>query len=175
MIIPRMVSDSSNLVGPRLLLVEDSPEDVLFLQHAFAKTGFQPPCDQVVNGLLAQAYLLRKDQYSHLASQPLPRLILSDIKMPLCTGLELLTWLRKRPELRHVPVVMWSSSDFEQDVRTADHAGASYYLTKPSTLNGFLDVARTLEQIWTYDCCQGPAFAAIPQASMKSLTHHYSK
>lgn len=165
-----MSPDNPNRFGPRLLLVEDSSEDVFLLKHAFKKTGFQPTCDHVENGLLAQAYLQRQDAFRHLASQPLPRLILCDIKMPVCNGLEFLSWMRSRPEFRHVPVIMWSSSDFEKDVRAADTAGASYYLTKPSGLNGFLDIVRTLEQIWTYDCkgSTSPRQPRSPQGTSRS-------
>jgi CheY-like chemotaxis protein len=136
----------------RLLVVEDSDEDVFFLQRAFTKVGFLPALDHVEDGLLAQDYLEGKDRFGHRRGQLPPRLILSDIKMPICTGLELLAWLRNHPTHRHVPVVMWSSSDYEQDVQAADAVGAAYYLQKPQTLAGFMDVARTLQQIWMYDC-----------------------
>ncbi|MFO1497808.1 MAG: response regulator [Verrucomicrobiota bacterium] len=75
---------------------------------------------------------------------PFPSVVLSDLKMPRCTGLELVQWLKQDAELRTLPFIMFSASDQPTDVGSAYHDGANWYLAKPSTFDALVDMLQRL-------------------------------
>src|SRR4051794_40923217 len=117
--LPLMNVESVLKPPQKLLVVEDSEEDLFFLRRTLQKIGFNPPIDHMPNGSEAIPYLKKVP--------PPPRLILSDIKMPCCSGLEFLEWIRMQPQFQTIPIVMWSSSDREKDLQHAKDMGAWHY------------------------------------------------
>ncbi len=79
-----------------------------------------------------------------MIAQEKPDVILLDIMMPDISGLEVLRFIRREPELLSIPVVIVSAKSMPSDIRTGLDAGASVYLTKPV---GFLDLKRAVEQV----------------------------
>jgi CheY-like chemotaxis protein len=79
-----------------------------------------------------------------MIAQEKPDVILLDIMMPDISGLEVLRFIRREPELMSIPVVIVSAKSMPSDIRTGLDAGASVYLTKPV---GFLDLKRAVEQV----------------------------
>jgi len=100
--------ESANL--PVILVAEDDENDVFFLRRAFLKAGLANPLVAACDGQAAVDYLEGTGVYADRKSYPLPGLLLLDLKMPRKSGLEVLTWLRERPELSQIPVVVLSSS-----------------------------------------------------------------
>lgn len=76
--------------------------------------------------------------------QEKPDLILLDIMMPDISGLEVLRYIRREPELAHIPVIVVSAKSMPGDIKTGIEAGASTYLTKPV---GFLDLKQAVEKV----------------------------
>src|SRR4051812_6820580 len=93
-----------------ILLVEDREDDVLLIKRAFDKIGLANPVQVARDGQEAVEYLLGEEEFSNREEHPLPSLILLDLKMPRMNGFEFLVWIKKREELRHLPVVVLSSS-----------------------------------------------------------------
>src|SRR5262249_26771779 len=107
------------------LLVEDDDNDALLFSRACRRAFPQPPAiHRETNGASAKEFLQN--------TQLKPRLIISDIKMPRVTGLELLDWLRQKPEFQDVRFVLLSHSDAEKDLTRARALGADAYLFKPA-------------------------------------------
>lgn len=77
-------------------------------------------------------------------SQEKPDLILLDVMMPDISGLEVLRYMRREPELSNIPVIVVSAKSMPGDIKTGIEAGASIYLTKPV---GFLDLKQAVEQV----------------------------
>lgn len=79
-----------------------------------------------------------------IISQEKPDVILLDIMMPDISGLEVLRYIRREPELASIPVIILSAKSMPGDIKTGLEAGASMYLTKPV---GFQDLKNAVEQV----------------------------
>jgi len=82
------------------------------------------------------------------AGEPLPLVILLDIKMPRVDGLEVLRRLREHPVSRDLPVVVLTSSGEDRDVKTAYRHHANSYIIKPVNFEKFMEVAAQIELYW---------------------------
>jgi CheY-like chemotaxis protein len=113
-----------------ILLVEDEPGDAELLIRAFKKAGVQNPIRHVDNGDAALFYLRDTEGPSGTIPNPLPILILLDLKLPGMSGLELLRWLRQQKHLRRIPVLVLTSETDARYIDAAYDAGANSYLLK---------------------------------------------
>lgn len=133
---------TSQLVPP-ILLVEDNPVDVDLTLRAFASRKFSNIVHVARDGEEALAWLPRWE-----AGEPLPAVILLDLKMPRVSGLEVLRALKSHPLFRAIPVVVLTSSSEDADVRTAYGLGANSYIVKPVNFDKFMEVAAQIELYW---------------------------
>lgn len=133
---------TSQLVAP-ILLVEDNPVDVDLTLRAFASRKFSNTVHVARDGEEALAWLPRWE-----AGEPVPAVILLDLKMPRVSGLEVLRALKSHSLFRAVPVVVLTSSSEDADVSTAYELGANSYIVKPVNFDKFMDVAAQIELYW---------------------------
>jgi CheY-like chemotaxis protein len=131
-----------------ILLVEDNPDDVLFLQRAFKATAITAPLRVLTDGEAAIAYLAGNGAFADRAAYPLPALMLLDLNMPRVSGFDVLRWLRQQPGLKRLPVVVLTSSAQDEDVTRAYDLGANSYVLKPSGLAQINEVAKQIEGYW---------------------------
>lgn len=131
-----------------ILIVEDSQEDSEILKRAFKKTGANIPLRFVSDGQQAMDYLSGEGPYADRTANPLPRLMLLDLKLPKLDGFDVLGWLQTQPKLKLLPVTVLTSSNLDKDVDRAYGLGANSYLVKPSSLSGFEDIANRLHDYW---------------------------
>ncbi len=131
-----------------ILLVEDNPDDAELIQYAFEKAGIQNPLVIVTDGDAAVEFIGRTGAYADRMGDPLPELILLDLKLPRRSGFEVLSFVRQHEPTRYTPVVVLTSSDQEKDIRRSYERGANSYLVKPIGRDGLVDVARTLKSYW---------------------------
>lgn len=131
-----------------ILWVEDDPNDVLLLRSAFRKAGISPVhiCS---DGDDAIRYLKGLSPYDDRQMFPAPTLIITDIKMPKATGLDLLRWLRAHPKCNTVPVVVFSASAQTEDIENAYELGASAFFQKPVTLDKLMSTVGRILEYWT--------------------------
>jgi CheY-like chemotaxis protein len=128
-----------------VLLVEDDPDDQVLIRRAFTKARLRNPLVLARDGDEAVAYL-SGDQRQN----PLPVLILLDLKLPRRSGLQVLEWLRGQPgPLGRTPVAVLTSSRQNTDVDQAYDRGANSYLVKPVDLDGLLELVKTVGLYWT--------------------------
>jgi CheY-like chemotaxis protein len=97
------------------------------------------------NGADALAFLRREQSYAHA---PRPDLILLDLNLPRVDGREVLRALKKDPALKTVPVVVLTSSAAEDDILRTYELHANCYITKPVNIQGFIDVAKAVDNFW---------------------------
>jgi CheY-like chemotaxis protein len=131
-----------------ILVVEDEPDAFTLLEHAFEKAGIVTPLQTVQDGDQAIAYLKGEGPYVDRLAHPVPQLVLLDLKLPRCSGLEVLEWIRVQPALRGLPVIILTSSKERSDVRRAYAAGANSYLVKPSSLTRLIELAAAFREYW---------------------------
>jgi len=135
-------------VAAPILLVEDNPDDVLFLERALRGGDIAVPLRVVTDGASALDYLAGRGDYSDRVAHPLPALMLLDLKMPRVSGFEVLAWLRGQSQLRRLPVVVLTSSTQDDDIGRAYDLGANSYVVKPSGLKQTAAVAQQLVSYW---------------------------
>lgn len=140
-----------------LLYVEDEEFDVLFMRRAFAKAGIDLDLHIAADGQQAIDYLAG-------STRPLPRLVLLDLNLPVCSGFDVLRWIRGQTALKDLPVVIFSSSDRLEDRSTARNLGADDYIQKPGSAADFTQVALDLHARWLSDC-ERRILAATPEVS----------
>jgi DNA-binding response OmpR family regulator len=139
-----------------VLLVEDDPNDVLFLKRAFKKAGVTIPVRVLHDGQEAIDYLSRVGRFQDPEQHPTPCLVVLDLKLPKRTGLEVLQWLRRREEFSDLPVVMVTSSgEVEDRARVMDH-GVEAYHVKPVTFDELVGLARLI-RVEVEDHCKDAA------------------
>lgn len=126
-----------------ILLVEDNPMDVDLTLRAFKRRNLTNPIEIARDGEEALAWLSRWE-----TGEPLPLVILLDLKLPRVDGLEVLRQLREHPASQSVPVVVLTSSSDDQDIRTAYRLHANSYIVKPVNFDKFMDVAVQIELYW---------------------------
>lgn len=127
-----------------ILLVEDNEDDIFLIKRAFSKLGVSFSASFVQDGQEAIEYLSETDKTQY----PVPRWIITDIKMPRVGGLEFARWM-KRSDLHHVPIIIVSSSSQRQDVLDAYKAGACGYFVKPSHFDEMLEMWKTVSSYWS--------------------------
>jgi CheY-like chemotaxis protein len=134
---------------PVILLVDDDNAWEFFLQRALMQSGVPASLQYVADGSECMEYLARKGAYQEESASPVPFVIILDLKMPGISGFRVLEWKREQPLLRSIPVVVFSSSDLEQDRKFALALGAVAYCDKPMNLKDLIPFVRSLEQYYS--------------------------
>lgn len=139
-----------------ILLVEDTPDDVFFLQNALQKAGIHVPMQVVADGQEALRYLEGEGMYADRAKYPMPSLVLLDLQLPYVPGLKVLQEIRRQNHLRKIIVVVLTSSSAASDIEQAYELGANSYLVKPSSNEERRELVQLLQRYWL-SLNRGPA------------------
>ena len=131
-----------------ILMADDDPDDRLLIEDALEENRLANDLHFVEDGEQLMAYLHRHDGYSHLATAPLPGLILLDLNMPKKDGREALAEIKADPKLRCIPIVILTTSKTEEDICRAYKLNCNCYITKPVDLKQFVEVIRSIENFW---------------------------
>jgi len=132
----------------RILLVEDNPAHAELVIRSFKNHPLDSDIIHVINGELALNYLFRRDEYDDPEKYPQPHVILLDIRMPKVSGLDVLKELKASSELRHIPVIILTTSDADQDVSKAYQNYVNSYLVKPVDFDKFMQLMEGLGFYW---------------------------
>jgi CheY-like chemotaxis protein len=131
-----------------ILLVEDNPNDAELAVHALKKSFLANRIEHVQDGVEALDYLFRRGDWADRRGEPLPRLILLDIKLPRIDGLEVLKQIKVDPSTRNIPVVILTASAEQRDVVDGYNLGVNGYVVKPFDFEQFTESVRTLGLYW---------------------------
>jgi CheY-like chemotaxis protein len=124
-----------------ILLVEDNPGDAELVREALTQGGIRNNINVIWDGDDAMAYLRGEGPHAGAVK---PDFMLLDLKLPKKGGLEVLREIKADEVLRHIPVIVLSSSDAPEDVQRAYDLQASSYVTKPADLDEFERVMQTI-------------------------------
>lgn len=128
-----------------ILLVEDNPGDVRLTIEALNDAKLRNSLSVARDGVEAMAFLGQEGPY---AGVPHPDLILLDLNLPRMDGHAVLAQVKADPDLRHIPVVVLTTSDSQPDILQAYELHANCYITKPVDLEQFIKIVRSIEDFW---------------------------
>jgi two-component system, chemotaxis family, response regulator Rcp1 len=136
---------SKNVRPVQILLVEDNPGDVRLTIEALKEAKVVNKLTVVKDGIEALSLLRRQGQHARAAR---PDLILLDLNLPRKDGREVLAEIKADDNLKHIPVVILTTSQDEQDVLKSYNLYANCYITKPVDLEQFITVVKSIEDFW---------------------------
>ncbi|MBD1832132.1 response regulator [Cyanobacteria bacterium FACHB-472] len=128
-----------------ILLVEDNEGDIRLTKEAFRESMVWNHMNIVRDGAEALAFLRREGKYTDAIR---PGIILLDLNLPKRSGIEVLEEIKRDDELKHIPVVVLTSSQAEQDILNSYNFHANCFITKPLDLEQFLQVVQSIKDFW---------------------------
>lgn len=143
-----------------ILLAEDCPSDAELIMESL-RARMRPDQIHVVHdGEQALDFLFCRGAYAGGQYEPLPRLILLDIKLPRVGGLDVLREVKSSPRTNWIPVVMLSSSRIEEEIARGYQLGANSYVQKPLRYEEFRAVVQQVVDYWL--TMNETPFASVP-------------
>src|SRR5688572_6241275 len=128
-----------------ILLVEDNPGDVRLTKEALKEGKVYNNLHWARDGVEALEFLKREGKHT---KAPRPDIILLDLNLPKKDGREVLAVIKKDSELKHIPVVVLTTSKAEEDVLRSYELHANCYVTKPVDLEKFIHVVQSIDRFW---------------------------
>lgn len=128
-----------------ILLIEDNPGDARLAMEAMVTSKFHNRIAWVDTGEKALQYLFNEGDYHNVKT---PDLLLMDLNLPGIGGHSILEMIKNNNKLKHIPVVILTSSDAEGDVLESYNQHANCYVKKPLDFHEFLDVIHSIDSFW---------------------------
>jgi CheY-like chemotaxis protein len=129
----------------QLLIVDDNPADVGLAREALTRSAYAGQIESAGDGVEAMAFLKRREKYANALR---PDLVILDLNLPKKDGLAVLAGMKADPELRRIPVVIFSTSQLSKDIVRSYDLGANCYISKPGNLNDFFSAMKSIEAFW---------------------------
>ena len=127
-----------------VLLIEDNEGDVLLTKVALENTGVPFKLSILDNGESAINFLNK----IHDTTEDIPDIILLDINLPKKNGHEVLKFIKNNDQIKHIPVVVLTTSSSQKDIDCAYANYASCFITKPSEMDEFLNAVSAIVNVW---------------------------
>jgi CheY-like chemotaxis protein len=131
-----------------ILYAEDDPEDRMLVKDALEESRLANELHSVEDGVELMDYLCRRGKYEKLSKTKLPGLILLDLNMPKKDGREAIKEIKADPSLKHIPIVVLTTSEAEEDILRTYSLGASSFITKPVTFESLVQIIKVLGKYW---------------------------
>jgi len=131
-----------------ILMAEDDADDRLLVRDALAECKLEDTVRFVADGEELMDYLLRRGKYLTPEAAPRPTFILLDLNMPRKDGRQALREIRAHPDLRRLPVVVFTTSKAEADVEKLYDLGANSFVVKPVAFDALVKIVGQLAQYW---------------------------
>ena len=129
----------------QILLVEDSPDDILLTEEALRDAKIANELRAVTDGEAAIEYLRGEGEY---ADAKRPDLVILDLNLPKKSGQEVLREIKADDRLKQIPVVVLSTSGAAEDILNAYDHHVNAYVQKPIDFDDFIRAVRSLEEFW---------------------------
>jgi CheY-like chemotaxis protein len=125
-----------------ILIAEDDADDRFLLQSAFSENGYTENIEFVENGVEVMNYLKDRIKGNY------PSFILLDLNMPKKNGREVLKEIKEHPELKKIPVIIFTTTKNETEINRCYELGANSYIVKPSSFAILLNIIRQIRDYW---------------------------
>jgi CheY-like chemotaxis protein len=130
-----------------ILIADDDADDRYLLETAFVEKGYQEKIQFVENGVEVLNYLAgirsREDK-----EKLYPRFVLLDLNMPKKDGREVLREMKENPDFKRIPVIVFTTTKNENEIRRCYELGANTYIIKPVSFDGLLSVVENIRAYW---------------------------
>ncbi|HVN07215.1 MAG TPA: response regulator [Bryobacteraceae bacterium] len=127
-----------------ILLVEDNPSDAELTMHVLERHNLAERVYVVHDGAEALDFVFGTGDYAGRDAANFPKMMLLDLKLPKIDGLEVLRRVKAEPRTRSIPVVVFSSSWEDRDLKAAQDLGADKYVVKPVDFAQFAEAVRAV-------------------------------
>jgi two-component system response regulator len=131
-----------------ILLVEDRPEDAELSIMGLKAHNLINNIEWVKDGEEALEYIFAEGRYKDRNIEDKPKLILLDLHMPKVNGLEVLKAVKKDDRVKHIPIIILTTSKEEQDLIDAYNLNVNAYMLKPVGFDGFVEAMKTMGMFW---------------------------
>ena len=128
-----------------ILLVEDNPDDVALTIEALHDSKIANTVHVAKDGVEAMDFFHKRGQF---AGKPTPDLVFLDLNMPRKSGREVLDEVKKDPNLKHIPIIVLTTSQAEEDIFRSYNLQASAYVVKPVDFERFVSVIKAIDTFW---------------------------
>ena len=125
----------------QLLYVDDDENELFFFRRAVRLASVPIAIEAAEDGEQALERLQ--------LGETMPDIVLLDIRMPRMSGFEVLEEVRRRGRTRELPVIMFSTSSHDMDIRRAKELGATTYCVKPGGVEDLTRFVQRLYDVWT--------------------------
>lgn len=129
-----------------VLLVDDNVQDALLINELFTEKNFLNKLYHVENGCEAIQFLNKEQPYKEVVQ---PDLILMDINMPVMGGHEALIKIKSMPSVKHIPVLMLTTSSRKEDILKAYKEHSNSYIIKPDDIFELDNLIETIKNYWS--------------------------
>jgi CheY-like chemotaxis protein len=132
-----------------ILIAEDDADDRYLLQTAFSEAGYPEQIDFVENGVELLNYLNNiTPEDGAVAIKALPGFILLDLNMPKKDGREVLKEIKQHPVFKKIPVIVFTTTKNEIEIKRCYELGANSYIVKPISFDALLKVVENIRSYW---------------------------
>lgn len=131
-----------------ILIAEDDADDRYLFQTAFAEKGIKDPVEFVNDGVELLEYLDKLYDHRAPADLSFPYFILLDLNMPKKDGKEVLKAIKGNPRYKKIPVVVFTTTKNENEIRQCYELGANTYIVKPASFDSLMKVLETIRNYW---------------------------
>jgi len=131
--------------APEILLVDDNPADASLVCEALANSRRGSHIHGVLDGEEAMAFLRHAGKHAHAVR---PDLIVLDLNLPRKDGRAVLAEVKSDPDLRNLPIVVFTTSNSGLDIARSYELGANCYVSKPGNLGDFFAAVQSIEEFW---------------------------
>lgn len=137
--------EGSNTKAIDILIVEDNAGDARLIKEVLNDTKAYGSLYLVKDGVEAMEFLRNEGKYK---TSPKPDLIILDLNLPRKDGRETLAEIKNDQALKHIPIVIMTISQAEEDILMCYNLHANCYIPKPIDLNHFIKVVKSVEDFW---------------------------
>lgn len=130
-----------------ILIADDDADDRYLLQTAFEEKGFKEKIDFVENGVDLLNFLINI-QTNESSDKKYPRFILLDLNMPKKDGREVLKEMKENPDFKRIPVIIFTTTKNENEIKRCYELGANTYIVKPVSFDALLKMVEDIRSYW---------------------------
>ena len=131
-----------------VVLVEDDEDYYLLMKEAFARTGFSNDLHWIKDGEELMNYLNGSELSGYAKNDSKPMIILLDLNMPRMNGYQALEKMKSDEKLRHIPVIILTTSKSDEDVVRSYNLGANAFITKPADFKQLMAMVEAFQNYW---------------------------
>ena len=131
-----------------ILMAEDNEHDIIATRRSWQRYNIKNPLYIVNDGEECLDFMYRRGKYSAPGSAPRPSVLLLDINMPKINGLQLLEKIREDEQFKHLPVVILTTSNSDEDKLRSYELGVNAYIVKPVEFTNFAEAMNKINLFW---------------------------